>query len=345
MGCISIIIHVSLLYHSLCFEDPNDECTFKKIASDSIFFFTVDFAGTYIKILTDRSQRKSFVEALRFLEIRCKTQRENEKQEQLIFSILPDFVAREMVKDIESEERRGSTVPQQFHKIYIHKYDNVSILFADIKGFTALASKCTAQELVKNLNDLFARFDKLAMKNHCLRIKLLGDCYYCVSGLPTAREDHADCAVKMGLKMIDAIKEMKHNTQVDINMRIGIHSGSILCGVLGLRKWQFDIWSQDVKIANRMEAVGIAGLVNNKSFTSVTVSIFFRRVHISDATFRFLTKKIAVEPGNGAEKDSLLRKNGIQTYLVLEDHVYENIEVQNISTPPLKTVNFCRLDP
>ena len=81
-----------------------------------------------------------------------------------------------------------------------------SILFADICGFTALSSQCTAQELVKMLNELFARFDRLASENHCLRIKILGDCYYCVSGLPEARPDHAHCCVEMGLDMIEAIR-------------------------------------------------------------------------------------------------------------------------------------------
>lgn len=80
-----------------------------------------------------------------------------------------------------------------------------SILFADMCGFTQLSSQCTAQELVQLLNELFARFDRLAADNYCLRIKILGDCYYCVSGLPEPRPDHAQCCVEMGLDMIDAI--------------------------------------------------------------------------------------------------------------------------------------------
>jgi adenylate cyclase 8 len=153
----------SLLY----FQDASTTSDTSLFLSDAIFFFTVNVAGVYIKFLTDKSQRKLFLETLRFLDNRCKTQKENSKQEQLIFSILPDFVAKEMIYDIETEERRGSTIPHQFHKIYIHKYNNVSILFADIKGFTQWASKCSAQELVKNLNNLFARFDKLATVRKC----------------------------------------------------------------------------------------------------------------------------------------------------------------------------------
>lgn len=123
-----------------------------------------------------------------------------------------------------------SPIEGQFHKIYIQRHENVSILFADIVGFTVLASQCTAQDLVRLLNELFGRFDQLAnvcftfvflclftkpmlylshklqfQDNHCLRIKILGDCYYCVSGLPEPRSDHAHCAVEMGLDMIDAI--------------------------------------------------------------------------------------------------------------------------------------------
>ena len=93
----------------------------------------------------------------------------------------------------------------RFKKLYIKKYDNVSILFADIVNSVALTEKLSANELVETLDNMFGTFDKCADKNNCLRIKLLGDCYYCVSGLPIPDSNHAWNSVRMGFDMIKII--------------------------------------------------------------------------------------------------------------------------------------------
>ena len=102
-------------------------------------------------IKTERAQRKAFLETRRSLEMRFKTQKENERQERLLLSVLPSFVAQQMIRDIALEEERagGEFQPSQFHKIYIHRYEQVSILFADIKGFTGKkACKCNFTTLL-----------------------------------------------------------------------------------------------------------------------------------------------------------------------------------------------------
>ncbi|KER28659.1 hypothetical protein T265_04534 [Opisthorchis viverrini] len=152
--------------------------------------------------------------------------------------------------------------------VYNKALDNVTILFADMVGFTKMSSNKTATQLVMLLNDLFSRFDELCQLTHCEKIGTLGDCYYCVAGCPEPRADHAESCVEMGLGMCRIIKVFNCDHSEQVNMRVGIHTGRVNAAIIGKQRFRYDVYSYDVSIANAMESSGRPG-----------------RVHISEETF------------------------------------------------------------
>ncbi|KAM6279831.1 adenylate cyclase type 3 [Porphyrio hochstetteri] len=280
-------------------QDGLDEgALLRQILSNVAIYLCAITVGTMSYYMADRKHRKAFLEARQSLEVKLNLEEQSQQQERLMLSILPKHVADEMLKDMKKDPSQKEM--QQFNTMYMYRHENVSILFADIVGFTQLSSSCSAQELVKLLNELFARFDKLAAKYHQLRIKILGDCYYCICGLPEYREDHAVCSIMMGLAMVEAISYVREKTKTAVDMRVGVHSGTVLGGVLGQKRWQYDVWSTDVTVANKMEAGGIPG-----------------RVHISQSTMDCLKGEFEVEPGEGGTRCEYLKEKGIVTYLVV----------------------------
>ncbi|XP_066530225.1 adenylate cyclase type 2b isoform X2 [Hoplias malabaricus] len=291
---------------SICLSNttPHAEPLVWQILANIIIFICGNMAGAYHKHLMELALRQTYHDTCNCIKSPIKLEFEKRQQERLLLSLLPAHIARVMKAEI-IQRLQGPNCGQaentnNFHNLYVQRHTNVSILYADIVGFTQLASDCSPGELVHMLNELFGKFDQIAKDNDCMRIKILGDCYYCVSGLPESLPDHAKNCVKMGLDMCEAIKKVRDATGVDINMRVGVHSGNVLCGVIGLQKWQYDVWSHDVTLANHMEAGGVPG-----------------RVHISSVTLEHLKGAYKVEAGNGQSRDSYLKEHGIVTYLVI----------------------------
>ena len=171
---------------------------------------------------------------------------EQAKSEQLLLNVLPAAIALRL-KDNE-------------HNI-AESFAEVTVMFADIVGFTELSSRISATAVVEVLNDIFSAFDHLADRHGLEKIKTIGDAYMVVGGLPTPREDHAEAIANMAIDMLHEIRILSLEHSEPFSIRIGICSGPVVAGVIGLKKFIYDLWGDTVNIASRMESHGITGCI------------------------------------------------------------------------------------
>ncbi|HEY9296232.1 MAG TPA: adenylate/guanylate cyclase domain-containing protein, partial [Phormidium sp.] len=166
--------------------------------------------------------------------------------ERLLLNVLPQLIAERL-------KRGERTIADSFSE--------VSVLFADIVNFTPLSSQISPRELVELLNNIFSTFDSLADRHKVEKIKTIGDAYMVVGGLPRPRVDHLEAIANMALDMQREISHFFSPDHQPITLRIGIHTGPVVAGVIGKRKSVYDLWGDTVNIASRMESQGEAGYI------------------------------------------------------------------------------------
>jgi len=186
----------------------------------------------------------------------------------LLLNILPGEIADELKK---------------FGKSYARKHDQVSVLFADIKGFTSIAEKLTPVKLVTQLDEVFGAFDNIIAKHGMEKIKTIGDAYMCACGLPLSDNENAIKSVNAALDMQQFIKEFGAANKIQnlpvFEIRIGIHTGPLVAGVVGLKKFAYDIWGDAVNLASQMEQHSEPGKVNISGETYSLVKNSFNCTH------------------------------------------------------------------
>jgi class 3 adenylate cyclase len=208
--------------------------------------------------------------------------REKQTSERLLLNVLPAPVADRL--------KTGE-------HLIVDRFDAVSVLFADIVGFTTLSSRTTPEALVTMLNELFSTFDGLAERHGLEKIKTIGDAYMVVAGVPQPVADHATAITHMALDMIASIEAYARRNASPLTIRVGIHTGSVVAGVIGTKKFIYDLWGDTVNTASRMESHGVPG-----------------RIHVSEATYLLLAGSFDFEPRAPIEVKG---KGTMQTYLVI----------------------------
>jgi len=197
-----------------------------------------------------------------------KITKEKQRSEELLLNILPKETAEEL-------KATGSAKTKSF--------DLVSVMFTDFKNFTQASEKLTAEELVKEINYCYSEFDKIVTKYGIEKIKTIGDSYMCAGGLPAPNSTHATDVVRAGLEMQEFILKNKATREKQgqpfFELRLGVHTGPVVAGIVGIKKFAYDIWGDTVNTASRMESSGEVGKVNVSGSTYEIIKDKFECVH------------------------------------------------------------------
>lgn len=253
---------------------PNDKIKIANLNTSFSFALILVFFSFYIYTTFEKTE--------------ISYQLEYDKSEKLLQNILPNSIIKKLRENPDTIAER---------------YENCTVLFSDIVGFTGMSKSMTAVSVVSLLNDIFSKFDDIAEKYNLEKIKTIGDAYMIVGGLPEPNLNHAENVVRFALEMLEIISEYSKENNISLEIRIGINSGSAVAGVIGKKKFIYDLWGDSVNTASRMESHGLPG-----------------QIQVSESTYELLKDifqfedrgKIEVK-GLGEVRSYLLNSKTIQT--------------------------------
>ena len=232
----------------------------------------------------DLQNRLAFLQRRIIREQMAALDAERSRSETLLLNVLPRRIADRLKKE------PGIVIADRFA--------SATVLFSDIVGFTQMSTQLPAEELVRRLDEIFTRFDGIADRLGLEKIKTIGDAYMVCGGVPLARADHAEAVCEMALEMRQCVDALAAELGSDLRVRIGVHTGPVVAGVIGKKKFIYDVWGDTVNTASRMESHGVP-----------------RAIHVSDATYA-ATKDIYDFESRGTI--AVKGKGDMATYLLLD---------------------------
>jgi class 3 adenylate cyclase len=240
---------------------PTEHKMYKKAYSDDLeVMVNNQIVSVHVTITVD----KFFIAFIKDISV-IKNQEslleyEKDRAAKLLYDILPVSIAK---KKTENK-----------NKIIVDAHKECTILFADICNFTKISSEMSAEDLVQMLNDLFNCFDDACLTHNIEKIKTIGDCYMAASGIPEYKRDHAESMIEFAKNMLECVEEYNKKSGRNIQIRIGVNSGKVVAGVIGKKKYAYDLWGDAVNVASRMESSGLPG-----------------KIHVSRSTFTLVHKR------------------------------------------------------
>lgn len=270
------------------FADKDFSARSPRLTKDEVGQLGENF-NSMAQTIQDYSEHLEELIAVRTAELAS----EKQTSDRLLLNVLPMPIADRL--------KAGET-------LIVDRFDAVSVMFADIVGFTTMSSRTTPEALVSMLNNLFRSFDELAERHGIEKIKTIGDAYMAVAGVPEPIADHAVAMAHMAVDMMAVVHAYAKEHAIPLDIRIGIHSGSVVAGVIGTKKFIYDLWGDTVNTASRMESHGVPG-----------------RIQVSEATATALREQYELEDRGTVE---IKGKGAMRTYLLgaaLEDPLRTSI--------------------
>ena len=227
-----------------------------------------------------------------------RQEQEKEKYERLLLNILPEQIIGRL--------NSGET-------LIADRFNDVTVLFADLVGFTEMSARLPPTTVVHYLNRVFSHFDQLVSELGIEKIKMIGDAYMVVAGAPRQRDDHAEVVTEMALRMLQGLESLNANSETALQIRIGIHSGPVVAGIVGSYRFLYDVWGDTVNVASRLEAYGVPS-----------------EIQISEATAKLIGQRFKIEERGLI---SVKGKGRLRTFFV-RGRALENTEPTAVKESP-----------